>query len=196
MTEEERWRRLIGGLRAGDEQAAREFCELYAGPLERIAARRLPAPVQRRVGAEDVVQSACRTFLRRARGGEFQVADSEDLWRLLCAITLTKVREQTRFHLREKRGLHRESEPDPTESGSVGFDAAAPGPTPAEAAEFADQFERLLTSLDDQERRVVDLKLQDLTAEQAAGQLGCSERTVRRVLKRVQEKLGRAFEVP
>jgi len=56
-------------------------------------------------GPEDLVQSACRTFLRRAQIGQFRLADSEELWRLLCAITLTKVREQTRFHMRQKRGL-------------------------------------------------------------------------------------------
>jgi hypothetical protein len=54
------------------------------------------------------VQSACFTFLRRVRGGEFQLEDSEGLWRLLCAITLAKVHKQTRFHLRQKRGLGQE----------------------------------------------------------------------------------------
>ena len=95
----------------------REFCERYGGPLYRVAAKHLPDRVRRRVGPEDVAQSACRTFLRRAEGGEFQLADAEGLWQLLCAITLTKVREQTRFHLRQKRGLDREFDPDPTASG-------------------------------------------------------------------------------
>jgi DNA-directed RNA polymerase specialized sigma24 family protein len=37
----------------------------------------------------------------------------------------------------------------------------------------------------------VDLKLQELTNEQVAEQFGCSERTVRRILKRVQERIER-----
>ena len=195
MTDDEHWDRLIQGLRAGERDASRQFCERYGGPLYRVAAKHLPDRVRRRVGPEDVVQSACRTFLRRAEGGEFQLADAEALWQLLCAITLTKVREQTRFHLRQKRGLDRETDPDPTASGRPGFDAAAAAPTPAEAAEFADQFETLLASLDEEERTVVDLKLQEFTNEQAAEQLGCSERTVRRVLKRVQIALSKTFEV-
>ncbi len=107
-TEEEYWGHLIRGLRDGDRTVVQDFCQRYGASLERLAAKHLPAALRRRVGPEDVVQSACRTFLRRTRGGEFQLADSEDLWRLLCAITLTKVREQARFHLRQKRGLDKE----------------------------------------------------------------------------------------
>src|SRR5438128_353918 len=88
MTEDEaRWQKLIDGLRAGDNQVVREFCAQYGDMLHRVAAKHLPRGLRRRVGPEDVVQSACRTFLRRARVGEFQLDDSDGLWRLLCAIT-------------------------------------------------------------------------------------------------------------
>lgn len=197
MTEEERWQRLIHGLRTADPQITREFCEQYSDLLEQIASRHLPQALRRRVGPEDVVQSVCRTFFRRAREGQFQLADSESLWSLLCAITLTKVREQTRFHLRQKRGLDQEVAgrlcPD---DGVPSIGPAAPGPTPAEAAEFADQFQQLVASLDAEERQLVDLKLQQYTNAEAAEQMGCSERTVRRLLKRVQARLERVFEVP
>jgi RNA polymerase sigma-70 factor, ECF subfamily len=196
MDDEERFARLITGLRAGDEQVVREFCGLYGDLLLRLADRHLPDRLRRRLGPEDVVQSAYRTFLRRARAGEFHLDDSASLWRLLCAITLTKVREQTRFHLRQKRGLARET-PLPVASSTdstPGIEPAAAGPSPADAAEFADQFQLLLASLDEEERQVVDLKLQDYTNDEVAERLGCSQRTVRRLLKRVQAQLARAFE--
>jgi RNA polymerase sigma factor (sigma-70 family) len=194
--EEEHWQRLIQGLRDGDRDVVREFCEQYGEPLHRVADQHLPAGLRRRVGPEDVVQSACRTFLRRARGGEFQFRDSEDLWRLLCAITLTKVREQARFHLRQRRGLDREEQALPTSSDDSvpGFHPIAPGPSPAEAVAFADQFQHVLAALDEEERQVVDLKLQECTNEEIAQRLNSSERTVRRILKRVQLRLARAFE--
>src|SRR5439155_16100737 len=126
--------------------------------------------------------------------GEFQLADSEALWRLLCAITLTKVREQVRFHQRRKRGLDQEVQPEAeSRPGAAHFEPVDPGPSPAEAAEFADQFQQLMASLDDEERQLVDLKLQQYTNEEAAERLGCSERTVRRLLKRMQDRLERAF---
>jgi RNA polymerase sigma factor (sigma-70 family) len=194
---DDRWPRLIQGLREGDRQVVQEFCEQYGGLLHDLADKHLAGPLRRRVGPEDVAQSACRTFLRRARAGEFQLADSESLWRLLCAITLTKVREQARFHQRRKRNLDQERPlaTDSSPQAAVGFEPAASGPSPAEAAEFADQFHQLMTSLGDEERRLVDLKLQQYTNDEAAERLGCSERTVRRLLKQVRGRLERAFPV-
>src|SRR3954447_21921476 len=90
--------KLLSGLRAGNPAAELEFWRLYGEPLERVAERRLSPQLQARVGPDDVALSACRTFLRRARLGEFRVADSAALWKLLCVITLTKAREQARYH--------------------------------------------------------------------------------------------------
>ena len=132
--------------------------------------------MRRRIGALDVVQSACRTFLRRARIGEFRLEDSEALWRLLCAITLTKAREQSRFHQRRKRGIDREQPLAAADDSTAGVTAPAdPRPSPDEAVAFDDFFEQVMAGLDDEERQVVDLKLQELTNDEAAGRLGLSE---------------------
>jgi RNA polymerase sigma factor (sigma-70 family) len=197
MDENDYWDSLIQGLRTNQPEAVRRFCELYGPQVQALADRHLPAGLQRRVGTEDVAQSACRTFLRRIHLGQFELADSGDLWRLLCAITLTKVREQTRFHMAQKRGLQQEQAlaADPEASGDFAFGAAARGPTPAEAAEFADQFQQLLATLDEEEQQVLEWKLQDCTNDQVAERMGCSERTARRILKRVQSKLARVFDV-
>ena len=196
VDEHDRWERLIRGLRGGDDRVMREFCEQYGDMLHRLAEKHLSTRVRRRVGPEDVAQSVCRTFLRRARGGEFQLADSEGLWRLLCAITLTKVREHTRFHLSQKRSLEREMPQPPAidEDAAVGFDTVDPHPSPAEVAEFADFFQQALAGFDDEERLVVDLKLQECTNAEVADRLGSSERTVRRILKRIQARMARTVE--
>jgi RNA polymerase sigma factor (sigma-70 family) len=193
---EDHWQRLIQGLRDGDPQAVREFCARYGELLHRLADKHLAEGLRRRVSPEDVVQSACRTFLRRAQGGQFHLADSASLWRLLCAITLAKVREQARFHLRQKRGFDQEVQAVPGDASGVSFHPVDPNPSPAEAAELADQFQQLLATLDDEERQIVDLKLQEYTNDEVAQHLGCSERTVRRILKRVQARLARALEAP
>jgi RNA polymerase sigma factor (sigma-70 family) len=195
MPEDEEGQRLIQGLREGNPQTVQEFCERYGPLLQQLADKHLPEGLRRRVGPEDVVQSACRTFLRRAQAGEFQLKDSESLWRLLCAITLTKVHEQARFHRRHKRGLDREVpltslSPEGVAGSLEPIDSR---PSPAEAAEFKDQFEQLMASFEDEERQLVDYKLQEYTNLEVAARMGCSERTVRRILKRVQTRLERAF---
>lgn len=194
--EADRWESLIAGLRDGDSRVQQAFWDQYGPLLHNVAEKNLSPGLRRRLGPEDVVQSACRTFFRRAQGGQFQLSDNEGLWRLLCAITLTKIREQARFHLRQKRGLQQEVHKGPLLSGeSASWDVASPQPTPAEAAAFADQLQQLLSSFDEEERQIVDLKLQDFTQEEIAEKLGCSERTVRRILKRLQSRLSREFEV-
>ena len=191
----ERSQRFIQGLCAGNEAVLFEFCQCYAPQLNRLADKYLGAKMRRRVGPEDVVQSACRTFFRRARGGEFQLTDGEAMWRLLCAITMTKVREHARFHMRQKRGLDRETPlAAGAENSATNFDARDPNQTPAEATEFADFFEHVRAGMDDEERQVVDLKLQECTNEEVAEKLGISERTVRRIVKRLQTQLTRALE--
>jgi RNA polymerase sigma factor (sigma-70 family) len=193
--EDREWDEFIKGLRDNDNRIVRQFCERYGPQLERLADRHLGGAVRRRVGPEDVVQSACRTFLRRAKGGEFRLEDSEALWRLLCAITLTKAREQSRFHQRRKRGLDQEQPLAVIDDSAVGVAPPEdPRPTPAEAVEFDDFFEQVMDGLDDEERQLVDLKLQEFTNDQAAERLGLSERTVRRILKRVQARLTQSLQ--
>src|SRR5262249_15594278 len=134
--DEERWQRFIQGLRDGDSRIVTEFCGEYGGLMHELAERHLAPGLRRRVGPEDVVQSACRTLLRRAKNGEFQLADSAGLWRLLCAITLTKIREQARFHLRKKRGLDQELHTTalPGDSTAGDFHLVDPTPQPDQAA--------------------------------------------------------------
>jgi RNA polymerase sigma-70 factor, ECF subfamily len=193
---DENWELLIHGLRHGDSGAMRQFCTQYGDLLHRLAEKNLAKGVRRRVGPEDVVQSVCRTFLRRAKEGEYQLSDTDGLWGLLCAITLNKVRNVTRYHMRQKRGLDQEAGlPTGDEGGVSSFGPAAKEPTPAQAAEFADEFERVVAGLDEEERHVLDLKLQECTHEEVAEQLGMSERTVRRLVKKIQAHLTRAFDL-
>jgi RNA polymerase sigma factor (sigma-70 family) len=196
MSGEDNWRRLTDGLRAGDPRAEQEFWERYGPALQRLAEKRLSSKLQARVGPEDVVQSACRTFLRRARGGEFQLPDSNALWQVLCVITLTKAAEQARFHSRRKRSIAQETSLDHASAydGAGELGPVDPHGDPVGAVALADQLEQVLASLEERERQVVELKLQDLTNDDVAQRLNLSERTVRRTLKSLQDRLSRALD--
>jgi RNA polymerase sigma factor (sigma-70 family) len=193
--QEQDWPKLLRGLRDAQPWAVEQFYMEYAAALESLAAKHLSSPIRRRVGPEDIVQSACRTFFRRAKEGQFQLDDSESLWRLLTAITMAKVREQTRFHLRQRRSMKGETEPDSNLDGSTAPMPISTEILPEAAAEFNDQFKRLIRSLDAEEQQVVHLKLQQFTNDEVASQLGCSERTVRRLVKKIQGRLTELFEV-
>lgn len=177
----------IDGLRHGQSRVLSDFWQHYGPMLERLADKNLGKGIRPRLGPEDVVQSVCRTFFRRAKEGQFELNDEDGLWRLLVAITLTKVREKTRYHMRAKRAMQNETPMGGSEEDGPPLPAV--GPSPEEAAEFSDLLEATLSGLDDEERQVVQLKLQDLTHDEVAERMGCSERTVRRILKKVQSRL-------
>ncbi len=185
-SQDDQWDAMIRGLRGGDAGVLSEFFRRYGPALERVAAKAIEPGMRRRFGPESIAQSVCRTFMRRAKDGAFELTDGDRLWQLLCAIALTKVREKARFHLRHKRGVDREVSLDAGDSGQLSPDQ---GPSPEEAAIFADSFEHLLASLTDEERRVVELRLEDHTQDEIARELACSERTVRRMLKRIEARL-------
>lgn len=188
----------LKALAQGDEQAVAEFWSEYGGRLNRLAERHLSPRLQRRVESDDVIQSVCRTFFRRAGAGQFELADAAALWTLLCAITLNKCRLLARFHGRERRSFDREQPLNGAAEAenAPNIEPLAAEPTPDQAAELADELTRLLSGLDTEEQQLVDWKLQECTNEEIAERMHCSERTVRRVLKRVQSHLQQKLTQP
>ncbi len=186
------WQTWVRRLADGDNDVVNDFWGQYGDRLQGLAAKFLTSKLYRREGPEDVVQSVCRTFLRRAKAGQFDLADRDSLWRLLCAITVAKVREKARYHGRQKRSFEQERPLDGSRIGAVPI--AASDPTPAEAAEFADELQGLLHAMDEEEREVVLLRIEDYTHQDIADKLGRSKRTVRRILKRVQTRLESMLE--
>jgi len=179
------WDRLIDGLRRGDASVMADFVRDYRPALERIAAGAIPRCMRGRVGPESVAQSVCRTFLRRMEVDPFEVGDADALWRLLCAIALNKARAKVRFHLRERRGAARDVPLDRAAEVADGR------PTPEDAAAFEETLRQVLDDLDEEERAMVELRLGGSTQEEIAARLGCSERTVRRLLAGLETRLER-----
>lgn len=183
------WSEIVERLKAGDEVAASQFYARYGPLLEKVAAAQLQSRVLRRVDPDEIAHSACRTFLRRVQVGGLVFDAGDDLWRLLCTITVAKARKNARFHLARKRGIGREAPSADSAVDATAFELADRAPTPAESAEFVDTFRHLLAQLDDEERRIVGLKLDQRSHAEIAAECGCSERTVRRIVKRIETRL-------
>ena len=190
------WDELIKGLRNGDQDACSEFWNQYGPMLQGVAQNHLSERLQRRVGSDDVVQSACRTFFRRISEGQFDVPDADALWRLMCAITLTKARRAARDHSRQKRGMQAEQYIDAAsdQSNAPSYQLTGNTPSPLDAAAFSDQMDQLLSRLNPQECQVLDLKLQNHTNDEIAAEMGCSERTVRRITAQIKERWSALYD--
>ena len=177
---------LLAKYRAGDQTAADEIFRRYVSRLTVFARARLAPRVARRIDPEDIVMSAYRSFFVRARDGHFSLLRSGELWRLLVAITLNKVRRQVARHQAEKRSIRREEDPAASVSEHLGRH-----PAPEHAIAAAEELEQIMAVLSPMKRRILELRLLDYSHPEIAADLGRSERTVRRILDELQNCLQR-----
>src|SRR5262249_43642095 len=135
--------------------------------------------------------SAFHSLCQGAREGQFPLlADRDDLWSLLVAITAHKCVDLMRHENRAKR---QGAEALPSFDEIISRE-----PSPEFAAEIADHFDRLLAALDetgDAQLRPIALgKMQGESTPEIAARIGCVRRTVERklqVIVRVWEREGR-----
>lgn len=172
---------LAGQWARGDEQAATALFDRYVERLIAMARTMLSEKLGRRVDAEDVVQSAYRSFFLGAREGKYVIERGGDLWRLLATITVSKVRKQAEFHHAAKRSLRRE-EPQPDTNGAALL-THTPEPTPDEALVLTDLLETVMRELDPVQQKMLQLRLQGYRLEEIAAETQRSERTVRRLFE-------------
>lgn len=184
--------RWIGQLKSGDADAAQQLWNVYFTRMVHLARHRLEAAPRRVADEEDVALSAFHSFCQGAQDGRFSLlADRENLWSLLVAITAHKCVDLVRRENRQKRG-----------GGAVdslpAFDELiSQEPSPEFAAEVAEQFDRLLALLDatgDADLRPIALgKMQGESSAKISARMGCVRRTVERklqVIVRIWEREG------
>ena len=177
-------------LKAGDQSTARLIFERYARRLIGLAASRLPSPLKAKEDPEDAMQSAFKSFFARQKKGEFQPEDWDELGTLLTYLTVCKVDRRIRRYLADKRDVRRESIPATDADGETShWEAAAPDPTPAEAAMLADTLRETTAKLAEADQTVLTMRLQGYTAGEIATAIGKSERHVFRVLAAVRDYL-------
>ena len=97
----------LGNLKDGDQAAAQPLWEHYFSKLVTVARTKLRR--MRRTTAdqdeEDAALSAFNSFCAGAARGKFpQLADRDDIWRLLVVITARKAMAQANREGRQKRG--------------------------------------------------------------------------------------------
>jgi len=184
---------LMMRWQAGDQQAASELFDRYAQRLIALARSRLSSQLARRVDPEDVVQSAYRSFFAGAREGQFDLQRGGELWSLLVAMTLHKLKDQVKYHTADKRSVRAE-ESFGSEDSLLGIQPhlVAQAPSPLAAVALVDEVEQLMRRLEPVQRRILELRLQGHNLHEIAAQTQRSLSTVCRVLDRVKQDLEQA----
>ncbi|MEO8496191.1 MAG: sigma-70 family RNA polymerase sigma factor [Planctomycetota bacterium] len=181
---------LVKHLRECDSRAATEVFDRYVLRLVALARNRISPKLASRVDPEDVVQSAYRSFFRRVSNDEIVLQRAGDLWRLLAAFTINKLRGQIEHHTAGRRDVDREHHGDSSNEAEL-FDFGTAEPTVEQVAMLSDEMADVMVRLVPRERAVLEGRLQGRTIEEIAAELHCSQRTVRRLLDRCRDLLER-----
>ncbi len=190
MNEHASFADLMAGLRRGEEGAVVAVHRKFMHRLVALAYRQFDTWVRTKADHEDVVQSVFQTFFARCARDEFDLGSWDAVWALLAVITVRKCGRR-RDHLGAgRRDVSQEF--DGTQ-GRYALDTSALDrePTPEHAAILTETLSRWLGGLEPADRRVVELGLQGQEDAEVARQLLRSERTVRRVRARAEERLSR-----
>ncbi len=187
----------LGDLKAGDKDAAQPLWERYYARLVGLARAKLRSRRLAVSDEEDAALSAFNSFFDGVARGRFpQLADRDDLWRILVVITARKAGAQLQREGRQKRGAGRVvgAADLPGDADDLFTQVVSAEPTPEFAAMAAEECRRLLAVLDDEELRKVALdRMEGYTNDEIADRLGCARRTVARrldLIKRVWEAEG------
>jgi RNA polymerase sigma-70 factor (ECF subfamily) len=191
MAADDSFDQMLARLRAGDDDAARQVFEQFAGRLVALAHSRLSSQLRQKVDAEDVLQSVFKSFFAGHAEGQYRLVSWDSVWGLLADITLRKCARKAEFYRAGRRDVQREL---PGAAHDSGIGRGTREPTPSEAAILTETVEQLLAGLQAHERDMVVLELQGYTIQEIGERVGRAERSVYRILARVRKRLQRQRE--
>lgn len=187
---EESFLDLKGRLLLRDDDAARDIFERYSSRLVALARSRLSPQLREKLDPEDVAQSVFKSFFTRQAEGQIELVNWDSLWGLLALLTIRKCARRAEYFQADRRNIQREASPSPnSEDNSMGWKIVSTEPTPEQAVVLSETIARLMEDLSEREREMLSQSLQGYTPDEVANAVGCSARTVRRLLQSIRDRL-------
>lgn len=174
---------LLRQYREGDEDAATEIFLKYARRIHGLADAQIGNDLKSRFDGDSIVQTVFRTFFRRAREGQYEVASGDDLWKLFLVIALNKIRRNATHHRAQKRQADRTltiMSADEKVSGEMDENSMAV---------LKLTIAELVEKLPEEHQQIIQLRVDGLTVEEISDKTGVARRTVERVLQKFRARL-------
>ncbi len=171
---------LLERIRAGSEEAAWDFIEIYGPHLRRIVRRKLDTQLRSQFDSLDFVQMVWASFFCEPQ--EIKEFDGpEKLIGYLATVARNKVVQEYRRRVRtQKYNVTRErslEEMDPDEASFSRNQA-----TPSQVAMARERWARILKGQPERHRRIVQMRIHGATFEEIGRDLGIHERTARKIM--------------
>jgi RNA polymerase sigma factor (sigma-70 family) len=176
---------LLQRVREGSQDAFFELVTTFSEPVLLAVRRRLGKKIRSKFDSDDFVQAVWATFFEH-RVEMTSFATPQDLTQFLARIASNKVIDTLRRQLKtDRRNVNRE---ESLESSDI-HPIEGTAPTGSEVAIARERWFRLVDGQPAECVEVAKLRLVGATRAEVAQQLGVSEKTVQRILKRLRHRL-------
>jgi RNA polymerase sigma-70 factor (ECF subfamily) len=182
-------RTLLRALQAGDRAAAERLCAKYQSAILRVVHHRLPSRLRNRYDSLDFVNDVWASFFS-SPPPDARFDDPEDLFHYLCQMARNKIGEAQRRAACKKQDVDRER---PLESLPE-FDPALvdADATPSKIVGAEDEFQNMMRDRDPVHRQILTLLRQGLTYREIADHLKTTEKTIWRLVRRLNPEAQQA----
>lgn len=178
---------VVARARRGDRAALTELVRTYEQEI-RVMARVLLGPALRpHLDSMDLVQSVHRTLMVGLLEQKFDIATPDNLIALALTIVRRKAARCWRRAQRQER-----LQTSTNESGTlvdVLVSLSSGEADPGRAAQLREAVDQVCAGLTDQERKVIELRLQGYRTVEVAGELGLDPDVLRVQLSRLRQRL-------
>ena len=177
------FRRVLERVCAGSEEAAWELINTYGPHIQRVVRRKLNQRMRSRFDSLDFVQMVWASFFtEREKLANF--TEPAQLIRYLSTMAQRKLMQESRRRLvGQKHNL--ECERPFVEGSEDESSFVRKSDTPSQIVMAKDHLEAMMRDRSEQERRVVELRLEGLKYVEIAERLGIHERTARQVIEKL-----------
>jgi RNA polymerase sigma factor (sigma-70 family) len=180
MTNEPDFTSLMSQIRNGNQVAAWQLLEMYGNHVLKVVRRRLNHQLRSKFDSQDFAQAVWKSFFQD-RERLVGMQSPEQFVKYIQGIASNKVVDETRKRNTARYSVQRE-EPAYVEGTGVAA-------RPSEIAVARETWERLMADQSADHQRIVELRFQGHTFEEIATELSINERTARRVIAKLLEKL-------
>jgi RNA polymerase sigma-70 factor (ECF subfamily) len=139
----------------------------------------------------DFVQAVWQSVLTKDGQDLGQFTNARHFRGFLAGVARNKVFEEHRRRTRTRKYSLKREEPLYVRRGDRELPREVPAtdPTPSEDAQARDRFAQLIEGRSPQEAEVIELRRRGLTFEEIAAQTGLSERSVRRIIEAIRQRM-------
>jgi len=184
---------VIRRARAGDAAATAQLLSQFEPEVRTMVRVRLPRALRNQFDSMDFVQAIWKSVFTGDTAGPDATtfADESQFRGWLAGVARNKVFEEHRRQTRTKKYDIGREERFYVRKGEreVPRDVAGSDPTPSENVQAGDRLDQLVEGRTAEEAEIILLRRQGLTYEEIAAKIGWNERSVRRVIEAVRQRM-------